>query len=99
MKKIYIAHPYGGELGNKQKVENYLKTLYKTKPGNLYISPIHALGFLYSEMDYITGMEYCFALLEMCDEIWMCGDWEESRGCNIEWGYAKARGIPIRYID
>jgi len=24
--------------------------------------------------------------------------WRESRGCNMEYGFAKAKGIPIKFI-
>jgi len=41
MKKVYVAHPYGGEEENKQKVETIIKRLVKENPDNLYVSPIH----------------------------------------------------------
>ncbi len=32
------------------------------------------------------------------DELWLCGNWRDSRGCNMEYGFAKAKGIPIKFI-
>lgn len=98
MKKVYIAHPYGGLEENKLSVENIIKKLIKKHDNILFISPIHALGFLYTEVEYEKGMEYCFELLKQCDEIWLCKGWEGSRGCCIEFDYATLHGIPIKFI-
>ena len=39
-----------------------------------------------------------FGMLRRCYELWLCGDWQESRGCNMEYGFAKAKGIPVKFI-
>ena len=96
MKTIYVAHPYGGDEENKQKVEEIIKRLVKDNPGNLYISPIHCTGFYYHDVTYEKGMEYCFKLLDMCDTLLLCGDWKKSTGCCMEYGYAVATGKEIR---
>ena len=44
------------------------------------------------------GMEHCFEALSRCDELWLTGNWRESRGCNMEYGFAKAKGIPVKFI-
>jgi|LSQX01.2.fsa_nt_gb hypothetical protein len=61
-------------------------------------SPLHATGFLYNDVDYIDGMEHCFEALSRCDELWLCGNWRDSRGCNMEYAFAKGKGIPIKFI-
>jgi nucleoside 2-deoxyribosyltransferase len=99
MKKVYVAHPYGGEENNKLKVEKIIKNLVENEPANLYISPIHITGFYYNDFPYEQGMEYCFELLRMCDELLLCGDWKKSTGCCMEYGYAKAMGKKIKFFD
>jgi hypothetical protein len=98
MKRIYVAHPYGGKPENKNKVERIVKDLARENPLILYISPIHATGFLYNDVDYLTGMDYCFELLSLCDELILCEGWENSRGCNMEKAFAEKHGIPIRQV-
>jgi nucleoside 2-deoxyribosyltransferase len=98
MKKVYVAHPYGGEEENKQKVEEIIKQLIQNNPDTLYVSPIHCTGFYYHDVTYEKGMEYCFKLLDMCDRLLLCGDWKHSTGCCMEYGYAVARRKDISYL-
>jgi nucleoside 2-deoxyribosyltransferase len=98
MRRIYIAHPFGGKDENKQKVERIIKKLIKKHPDILFVSPIHCTGFYYHDVTYEKGMEYCFELLNMCDTLLLCGDWKKSTGCCMEYGYAFARGKDIMYL-
>lgn len=98
MKKVYIAHPFQGKNENVQKVEKIILDLIKQDENILYISPLHATGFYYFAMSYEKGMEHCFTLLSMCDELWLCPGWQDSKGCNLEKAYAEEHGIPIRYL-
>ena len=104
MIKVYIAHPYGGKEENKAKVEKIIKDLIASDKrlseehlmGHaeyVYISPIHAFAF--TDGTYLESINMCFALLDGCNAIRMCGDWENSRGCNMEYAYAKAKGMHI----
>jgi hypothetical protein len=34
-------------------------------------------------------------LLEKSDEMWVYGDWKNSKGCNMEIEYCKKFGIPF----
>lgn len=63
-----------------------------------FVSPIHILGPLYDAIPYIDGLDLCLSLLRRCDGIIMCGDWQHSRGCMAEYGYAKASGIPVFFF-
>jgi len=92
---IKVAHPYNGKIENKQKAETILINLYKRYNNVLFISPIHSLGYIYNEFEYNAGMKYCFELLAMCDELWLFGGWRNSRGCKLEYNFAKKRGIKI----
>ena len=98
MRMIYIAHPFGGEQENADAVEKIVKGLIHKHPDCTFYSPLHATGFFYSQLTYLDGMEHCFEALSRCDELWLCEGWKDSRGCNMEYGFAKAKGIPIKFI-
>ena len=96
-KLIYISHPYGGERKNKNRVEQIIKTLVSL-PGNqnkTFLSPIHAFGYLYNEVEYEKGLQMCLDLLQCCDEMWIFGDWTTSQGCRAEVEYCKKRNIKM----
>ncbi len=98
MRMIYVAHPFGGKQENSNKVEQIITDLLPECPGCTFYSPLHATGFLYDSLDYLDGMEHCFEALSRCDQLWLCEGWEDSRGCNMEYGFARAKGIPIKII-
>lgn len=97
MKKVYVAHPYGGKDENRQLVEKIILGLILLNNDTVYISPIHALGYLYEALTYDEGMEHCYALLKNCQELLLCEGWEYSEGCNLEYKYATDHNIPISY--
>lgn len=49
-------------------------------------------GFTHEEY-----MKVCIAMLECCDAIYMLDGWENSKGANIEYQYAKDNGLDICY--
>lgn len=93
-KLIYVAHPYSNMMSNKKSVELIIKELSLRHPDNVYISPIHTFGFLYTAVSYELGMEYCKALLNKCDLVIFCPRWETSRGCNLEMQHCIDNKIP-----
>ena len=66
---IYCAHRYGGDENAKDSAEKQVCNLQLNDLQNTYISPIHALGYLYKHMDYDAGMELCYDLLMVCDKL------------------------------
>ena len=98
LRLIYLAHPFGGLKENVGAVEKIVKGLLHKHPGCTFYSPIHATGFFYSQLTFLSGMEHCFEALSRCDELCLCGNWRESRGCNMEYGFAKAKGITVKFI-
>ena len=101
IKKIYVAHPFGSHGNmeeNRKAVEEKILGFADNHPVDyMFISPIHATGFLYFKYTYEQGIEQCLSLVDACDEIWMCGDWQKSKGCNIEHEHAKKTGMKIVY--
>lgn len=97
MKKIYVAYPYGGNIKNKEFVERFIKKLTKDNKDFLFLSPIHCFGYMYDDIDYINGMEFCLELLKTCDLLLIppFPEFRNSTGCCIEYGFAKGKNIPI----
>ena len=99
MKLIYIAHPFSGKQENIDDVEKTIKALLGKYQDISFYSPLHATGFFYNEIPYLEGMEHCFEALSRCDELWLCKGWKRSIGCFMEYAYAKAKGMEIRYVE
>ena len=94
-KVVYICHEFGGKQENADKVATLVRELSNLYPTICFISPIHAFGFLYESTDYDRGMSYCLTLLDMCDEMWVFGEFSNSKGCLIEKEYCRKYKIPI----
>lgn len=95
---VYISHPSKGKQENTFKAEELIKQLHKEFPDYLFVSPLHAFGFMYHEVDYIDGLEMCLWLLSKCDCMWVFGDIEDSVGCNAEIAYCQKNKIPYIVI-
>jgi len=95
MRKVYVAHPFGGSDENKNKAQEIIHQLVVRYPDTCFISPIHTFGWMYGHVDEYVAMEWCFALLEDCDKLILCPGWERSPGCRRERAYAKICKIPI----
>ena len=93
---VYISHPFQNRLKNLKEIEDIIKILYKLYPDYLFISPVHAFGFLYNSITYEQGLYMTLFLLETCaDEMWVFGeDWRNSTGVKAEIEYCKKRNIP-----
>ena len=100
-KLVYISHPSSGKLENTLDVENIIrKLLNNDEVYNKYcfVSPIHTYGFMYNDTEYNRGLSYCTDLLMHCDEMWVFGDWKNSKGCTEEVKLATKLNIPIIYL-
>ena len=97
-KIIYLSHNYGGKESNKKHIETVIKSLVKRCPDYTFLSPVHALGFLYDYISYEDGMRHCLALLDMCDECWFIDGYNDSKGCKIEQSYCADHRIPTVLI-
>lgn len=104
-KLIYLSHPSGGLPENTEEIADMVRELYKNE--DIYnnfciVSPVHCYGFMYedynsSEQDYYKGLSLCTDLLLHCDGMLLTGNWELSRGCNVELDICKNYNIP--YIE
>ena len=98
-KIIYLSHNYGGKESNKKHIGAVIKSLVKRYPDYTFLSPVHALGFLYYTLTYDNGMRHCLALLDMCDECWSVDGYNDSKGCVIEQSYCADHRIPTVIIQ
>jgi guanylate kinase len=90
---VYIAHKFQNDIRNVKRVEDIISKLVEIYPNYLFISPIHSFQFLYSQVDYQSGLDMCLFLLDKCDELWVMDDYKDSIGVNGELEYAKKHGI------
>lgn len=98
MNVIYIAHPYGGDPDNLEKIHDLINELTIDYPDDyVFISPVPLWDEAYRVMEYTPGMDKCLELLSRCDELWLAYNWHESPGCMIEYGYAKGAEMPIKF--
>ena len=94
---IYCSHKFGGKLENAKAAELKIKKLQLADPSNTYISPIHAFGFMYNDMDYDAGLRLCLDLLRKCDKMVVLS--EKSKGVEIEIGYCITARIPVEFLE
>lgn len=99
MKLVYVAHPFGGEDGNVDTVVDLIADLSGEYTDTTFVSPILMWGTMYDAISYKEGMDYCLELLSRCDELWLAGNWQTSKGCLCEYGYGKAANIPTFEVD
>lgn len=96
---VYVAHPYGGRIENKEDVDMIMRYLIKADKENVYLSPIHNYGMAYFKNEYVKGLDICLRMLRQCDVLVLCGDWQNSKGCIGEWVLAKANNIDVYEYD
>lgn len=108
MKKIYVAHPLRGGTSDINAIyENRLTAdvlmlMLSRKHENeeiLFLSPIHAFSFAppLGRQEWVLAQ--CRGLLELADELWVFGDWQESEGCRMEVEHARKLGITVVFED
>lgn len=101
-KLVYISHPSSGKQENTDRVTKILTGLCSDKDITdkyCFVSPIHNYGSMYNMLNYETGLNLCLDLLAKCDIMLLCGDWESSRGCNIEYKFCQENNIQIIRVD
>jgi hypothetical protein len=93
---IYCSHKYGGDRENKISAEKKVRGLQLRFLEHTFISPIHTLGFMYTDVSYDDGMKLCLSLLDKCDALLVLSD--ESEGVRREIEYAKTHMKPVLWL-
>ncbi len=100
MKLIYVASPFAGD-GEKNIAFAKRACRYVMELGYAFFAP-HLLypQILYDSVpaERKTGLKLGLRILEVCDELWACGD-RISPGMEEEIELAKQLVIPIRYVS
>lgn len=95
--KVYIA----GKVTGLKKTE-ILSKFYKSRKqlkeeGHTVMSPsVLVLNEGFEHEDY---MHICYAMIDVCDAIYMQKDWQNSEGARMELQYAKDKKKLIIYED
>jgi hypothetical protein len=93
MNKIYIAGKMTG-LKNYKKVFDEAEVLL-TGMGCTCMNPsVLKEGFHWK--DY---MHICFAMIDVCDTVYMLSNWKDSLGATLEHDHAKEKGKKIIYAS
>lgn len=97
---VYICSPCRGDYKkNIRDALGYCKIVMKNYPDVIPIAPhVYFTQFLddTNPTERSLGMEAGLALLDMCDEIWVYGINNPSKGMQAEINYALKKGIKIR---
>ena len=95
--KVYIAGKITGE--NRASVaEKFASAMCKLKSaGHLPFNPSVLPD--YEEVDHADYMHICFAMIDVCDAIYMLKDWQTSAGARAELQYAAEWKKKIMYED
>ena len=91
--KIYIA---GKITGDPDYIIKFLKkeiTLMKER--HIVMNP----AILPKRFDYEDYMKICFAMVDVCDCIYLLSDWKDSKGAIREKEYAEKQGKIIMYEE
>lgn len=104
---IYLSHAFGGKKENVDHVAKQIQALYRDHicstairyHNAVFVSPIHALGFIYDLVPYDQGLDNCIELLKHCQLMITFRGYDESVGVKAEKAYCQAHGIPVIDYD
>lgn len=98
MKKVYLAHPYGGKDYNVIWSRKLARRLSSEHSGCEILNAVGSLvrykGVIPESQILQKGLDW----LSECDELWVAPGWETSNGCKLEIAKAKELGMPITYV-
>ena len=90
---LYISGKITGDKNYKRKFKRAKSRLLKR--GYDVVSPTD-IGE-YSFLTYEQFLHIDFALIDVCDGIYMLKDWQDSNGARLEHNYAKSKDKEILY--
>ena len=95
--KVYIAGKVTGLPKNEifKKFNGSVRTL--KEGGHAVMSP--AVLVLNEDFEHEDYMHVCFAMIDVCDEVFMQRDWRDSEGARMEREYATDHRKRIIYED
>lgn len=95
LKKVYISGPITGTKDYLEKFEDIETALVLVHQGVEVINPAKVNANLPESTTWEEYMRMSLCMLSMCDGIYMMEGWQQSRGVNLEYAYAKGMGITV----
>ena len=95
LKKVYISGPITGTKDYLEKFEDIETALVLVHQGVEVINPAKVNAHLPESTTWEEYMRMSLCMLSMCDGIYMMEGWQQSRGANLEYAYAKGMGITV----
>lgn len=91
--RVYVSGPITGTDDYMERFAKAEKEL--TKQGYSVVNPSKLNNILPIGLTYEDYMKIDFALMDLCDAIYMLSGWEKSCGANREYGYAMGKDMTI----
>jgi hypothetical protein len=90
--RVYISCPMTGNVHYKRMMEICADMI--SSQGNSFINPAK-LDDVMPGASYEEYMNMDIEMLDKCDAIYLIGKWQQSLGCQREYGYALGRDIMV----
>lgn len=94
-KKIYISGPITGTKDYMSRFSTAHLSL--ARQGYSVVNPAMVNAMLPEDTTYEEYMAMSFAMLDMCDSVYMLDGWEKSKGAKMEYERALKNGLEIIY--
>lgn len=95
--KIYIAGKISGL--NRYDVINKFEAAQKPLVANGHQVFIPSVLPAYDEVSHEDYLHICYAMIDICDAVYMLSDWQQSKGARMELQYAADYRKEILYED
>lgn len=94
--RIYIS---GKITGTEDYIKRFNYAEYELKHDQGYetVNPATMLDHLPTSSTHAEYMHVSYALLDICDGIYMMDGWKDSVGANLEYDYALEKGLIILF--
>ena len=96
--KVYISGPITGTDDYMERFERVAWEVWVNYDCTV-INPAEINSHLPNDTTHAVYMRTSIAMLSMCDTIYLMKGWENSKGCKIEYNYARKNGIKIIYEE
>lgn len=93
MNRLYISGPISGTTDFEARFGKMEKELRES--GYEVVNPAKMNVIMPDSSTHAEYMALSFELINICDTVLMMNGWEESKGANQEYGYARAKGKTI----
>lgn len=97
--RIYLSGPITGQ-ANYRRVFNEAKTILEAQGYKDIINPAELCQVLPETYPYEKILNLCLDMLAECDVLVLLPGWQQSHGCGMEIGYARAMDlIEVEFED